>query len=88
MFHFYGRVADRRNKTPPGMGWNVYDEAPRAAASSHYIGEDEKEVLAEIFFQHAVSGAFWVFFWGFRRIVNYEGSPRKHGVVFWKRRKL
>lgn len=61
------RVADRRNKTPPGMGWNVYDEAPRAAASSHYIGEDEKEVLAEIFFQHAVSGAeFWMFFWGWK----------------------
>jgi len=49
------------------MGWNVYDEAPRAAASSHYIGEDEKEVLAEIFFQHAVSGAeFWMFFWGWK----------------------
>jgi len=45
------------------MGWNVYDEAPRAAASSHYIGEDEKEVLAEIFFQHAVSGALPVTPW-------------------------
>ena len=69
------------------MGWNVYDEAPRAAASSHYIGEDEKEVLAEIFFQHAVSGAFWVFFWGWK-VSELWGFTQKTWVFFWKRRKL
>lgn len=45
------------------MGWNVYDEPVLKRANSKYVGQNEKEVLAEIFLQHAIDGALPVTPW-------------------------
>jgi len=45
------------------MGWNVYDEPVLKRDNSKYVGQSEKEVLAEIFLQHAIDGALPVTPW-------------------------
>ena len=45
------------------MGWNVYDEPVLKRDNSKFVGQNEKEVLAEIFLQHAVDGALPVTPW-------------------------
>jgi hypothetical protein len=45
------------------MGWNVYDEPVLKRDNSKYVGQSEKEVLAEIFLQHAIDGVLPVTPW-------------------------
>ena len=45
------------------MGWNVYDDPVLQRANSKYVGQSEKEVLADIYLQHAEKGGMPVTPW-------------------------
>ena len=61
------------------MGWNVYDEPVLTRSTTRYQVHGEKEVLADIFLQHAVEGSLAMSAW----YSAAQSFSREFGDLLW-----